>query len=381
MKVIRFSFLILLSSINQVFSQEITMNMCLDTTDTGRSTVIKLWTDYLHSKPDSIYDNPYWNNGEKLLYKSYDLLKSEGYINPSLYHFKLNNKVLSVTKADNGYIIKSMFYRGKSEDVFAITNVFAEKEKDKYYLSNYQSHYTSDWITKQVGIIKYHYFPDYKFDSITANIANSFLNKLSTLLKFKVDTINYFICKDCDDIFRVMGFDYVFSMGNQQECGFFDGYNNIVYATALAGEKHQHELTHTLNKYFPQAHEWLLSGISAFWGGENAQNGKSLIYHIKRVNEYLKLHPEINLNRPTEFWQLDNDTNPIYVIGAILCDKALRDGGIEKLKRCFNYGSSDEQLITMIEMELHIKRDKLNQFFRNRLNEIAKTNELKIILK
>lgn len=363
-----------------VFSQNTTLNLGLDTTDVERSAVIKLWTGYLHSKPDSIYNNPYWNMSEKREYKCYDLLKSEGYIQPSLYYLNLDNKILSVTKADNGYLIKSVFYRGKSETIFAITNVLARKENGRYYLSNYQSRYTTGWISKKVGIINYHYFPEYKFDSIKANSANLFLCKLSTLLKFKVDPINYFICRDCDDIFRVIGFDYVFSMGNQQECGFFDGYNNIIYATALAGEQHRHELTHTLNQYFPQGHEWMMSGIAAYWGGENAHHGKPMMYHIKHVNEYLMLHPEIDLNKLTEFRQLDNYTNPIYVIGAILCDKALRDGGIEKLKRCFNYGRSEEQLLSMIETELHIKRDKLDQFLRNRVSELAKENKFEVIM-
>lgn len=123
----------------------------------------------------------------------------------------------------------------------------------------------------------------------------------------------------------------------------------------------------------------MLAGISAYWGGEKAHNGKSLLYHIKRVNDYLQLHPEINLNEPSEFWHMDSETNPQYVIGALLCDKALQEGGIAKLKKILNYGVSDDELIKMIEYELNIKKDMINLFLRNRISEIAHMDEFKII--
>ena len=379
MKILRLIFLIFFFSINKIFAQNITINLGLDTIDVERKTVVQIWPDYLHSKPDSLYDNPYWKKSEKQQYKSYDLLKSEGFISPSLYYYNLDNKILSLSKINNGIVIKSIFYARKSGNIFAITNVLATKIDNKYYLSNYQPIYTSNWILKINGIIKYHYFPDYKFDSVKANEANLFLSNLCSAFDIKPDTINYFICRDCDDIYRVKGFDYVFSMGNGNECGYFDEFNNIVYATAYVGENHQHELTHSLNKYFPKAHGLLLAGISAYWGGEKAHNGKSLLYHVKRVNEYLQLHPEINLNEPTEFWKMDSETNPQYVIGAILCDKALREGGFDKLKKILNSGDSDKELKIMIEDELKIKKDMINLYLRNRISEIAKMDEFKII--
>ena len=40
----------------------------------------KMWNQYLMSAPDSLYDNPCWNRKEKEKYKSYDLIRSEGYM-------------------------------------------------------------------------------------------------------------------------------------------------------------------------------------------------------------------------------------------------------------------------------------------------------------
>ncbi len=369
---------ILLVSINKIIAQNVTVNF-VDTVDNDRNEIVKLWSDYLHSKPDSIYNNPYWLSNDKKTLKSYDLLKSEGYLSPSLYYFNLDNKILSITKTTNGFIIKSLFIGRNSGDIFAITNVLAIKTGNKFFLTNYQPVYTKDWNSYQVGYIKYHCFPGYNFDTIKANSANTFLNKLSYKFGFKIDTINYFICQDCDEVQKVKGFDYVLGMGDNHDCGFYDRFNNIIYATSLSGENHQHELVHTINNYFPKAHSLLLSGIAAYWGGNNAHNAKPLIYHIKRVNDYLKLHPEIDLNKPTDFWHMDEDTNPQYVIGALLCDKAFRDGGLEKLKRIFSYGLSDEELLFMIDKELNIKKDNLNTYFRSRISDIANKNIFEII--
>lgn len=368
---------IFLLHVSLVFGQNVFINNGLDTIDVERKVVLRLWTDYLHSKPDSIYDNPYWDFNDKNHYKSYDLIKSEGYINPSLYYFKFDNRILSLTKTDNGFIIKIMFVTKRS-NVFAIINVLAVKKEGKYYLSNFQHVYTSNWLTKQVGLITYHYFPEYKFDTTRAKEANEFLSNLGNKFGFKFDTVEYFICRDCDDIYRVKGFDFIFTMGNASECGFYDKFNNIVYATSLVGENHQHELVHEINNYFPKAHYLLLAGISAYWGGENANNHKPLIYHIKRINDYLKLHPEVDLNKPADFYFLDEITNPQYVIGALICDKALREGGIDKLKKIFNCGLSDDELMLIFEKELGLKKDSLNQYFRNRIKEIAEKDKFEI---
>jgi hypothetical protein len=210
---------------------------------------------------------------------------------------------------------------------------------------------------------------------LRAEQANVYLNKICSVFELKPQKINYLICRDCEDIFRVKGFDYVLSMGNGKECGFFDNYNNIIYATASAGENHQHEITHVINNYFPNANELLLTGLSAYWGEENAHKGKPLLYSVKRVNEYLKNHPEIDLNKPNEFWKLDEETNPQYVVGAIICDIAIEKGGISMLKRFLNKSKSEEEFLLFIEKELKVKSGDLNKVIRKRIEKISSENK------
>lgn len=375
MKLLYFTFLFILTISFNTTAQEISVNIGLDTINLERNIIVKLWSNYLKSNPDEINNNPYWLENDKIKYKSYDLLKSEGFLSPSLYYFQLKNKILSISKEEDYYIIKSAFYSSETFDIYAITNVVATKVNDKFYLTNYQPKLIKDWKTKTIGNITYLYYPEYNFDEKKAEQANAYLNKMCSIFELNPKKINYFICRDCEDIFRVKGFDYVLSMGNQKECGFFDAYNNIVYATALAGENHQHEITHFINNYFPNANELLLTGLSAYWGENNSHNGKPLLYSIKRVNEYLKNHPEIDLNKPNEFWKLDEETNPQYVIGALICDLAIEKDGIKMLKNILNKSKTDEELLNFIEKELKIKKGGLNNYLRKKIERISNENK------
>lgn len=375
MKLLYFTFLLILTNSFYTTAQEISVNIGLDTLSIERNKIVKLWSNYLKSNPDEINNNPNWCENDKIKYKSYDLLKSEGFLSPSLYFFQLNNKILSISKKENDYIIKSAFYDSETFDIYAITNVVATKLNDKFYLTNYQPRLIKEWKVKTIGNITYHYFPEYHFDEKKAEQANAYLNKICSVFELKPEKINYFICRDCEDIFRVKGFDYVLSMGNGKECGFFDRYNNIIYATAFAGENHQHEITHFINNYFPNANELLLTGLSAYWGEENAHKGKPLLYSIKRVNQYLKSHPEIDLNKPNEFWKLDEETNPQYVIGALICDLAIEKDGIKMLKNILNNSKTDEELLNFIEKELKVKKGELNNYLRKKIEKISNENK------
>jgi hypothetical protein len=362
-----------------LFGQNCSVNLAVDTINLDKKQIAELWINYLHSKPDSLYNNPYWNSEEKNKFVSYDLLKSEGFLSPSLYYFNWNNIILSISQLNNNYLIRSAFYIEGRPNIMAITNVLAIKENEKFVLANYSPYYTKKWSEKQVGIIKYRYYPDYKFDNKKAKEANLFLGKIYRAFNLNREQITYYISKDCDDIFRTKGFDHVITMGNGGDCGFFDRYNNIVYASALGGENHQHELTHIINKYFPNTHYIFLCGITAYLGGERAQNAKPLLFHIKRLNEYLKNHPELDLNNLStkEASFMDYITNPQYVYGAILIDKALELSGIDGLKMLMSKPVTDETLSDFIVKELKINNN-VNDFLRQRIDEISTQNKFVI---
>ena len=91
------------------------------------------------SSPDSLYNNPYWNCRDKEKYKSYDLLRSEGYL--ELYglakYGELKNLVLSIKPLnDDYYDIHSMYYWGHFSELmnskYAESTLWASKVNAYY---------------------------------------------------------------------------------------------------------------------------------------------------------------------------------------------------------------------------------------------------------
>jgi hypothetical protein len=58
----------------------------------------------------------------------------------------------------------------------------------------------------------------------------------------------------------------------------------------------------------------------------------------------------------------------------MICDEALKRGGIEKLKKLLNGGIQDDELYVTIEKELGIKHNNLNSFLRKKISDIAIKN-------
>lgn len=362
-------------------AQQFHINFGVDTLDEDKKQAAHLWMDYLHSNPDSLYDNVYWNFQEKLRYKRFDLLNAGGIVSPSLYAFlkRYDNTVLSIQRlSKDTLLLRSMFYRPTSNAILAITQILAIQTAEGWKLGNYLPYHSRNWKVQTVGKIRYHYPPSYTFRPEQATKAHLFLQEMGRRFDSPYDSIDYYIAEDCDGIYRLRGYDFGFNMGNAGNCGFIDEANDLYFATATSGEFHQHELMHLINKQYPKAHWLWLSGLAAYYGGENAHHGKPLIHHIKRVNEFLQKHPEIDLNKPTAFYQLDAATNPQYVIGALLCEKAFKEGGLPLMKTILvedSKDSSDEVLQQQIAKKLKIKSGKLDTYLRQRIAELVAANE------
>ena len=167
--------LLLFLSTNLVVSaQNYTINLAVDTVFPDKKAVAELWFNYLKSTPDSLYNNPFWNEKEKQNYKGFDFLNSEGYLFPSLHYFRNNNKILSISNFQDGYLIRSIFYQ-QDFTVFVIANVVARKENGKFVLANYLPYHTKDWQHIKTEFINYVAHPNHIFDESKVKDANNYL--------------------------------------------------------------------------------------------------------------------------------------------------------------------------------------------------------------
>jgi hypothetical protein len=387
---------ILLCPLAQLPAQPISCSLTqtIDTVTNGDPNIKKVydcWAGYLASSPDSLYDNPYWNSADKIRYKSYDLLKSEGFLSPGLYAFGfLKNQVLSIANMGDAYIIRSRFYYIYPENsklfVMAITNTIAKQDADgNFKLHNWLHHYTRAWNTRKVGVITYYYYPGYPFNIFEAEKANKMIDYLKKIFDMKREQeIAYYIASDCDGIMKLKGFEYVVGMGDNitNLCGFHDVYNTIIYSNSKKGEYYEHEITRLINNFFPRAHGHYINGLTKYFTEDDMALGQSFKRHFQRMDDYLEAHEGIDLSNYSDSFYaqpMDNITPPHYFVGLLICRLTLDKGGLPLLKQAMNSTPTNEDMLRFIEEELHIKRKDLNRKLRQLIHQYAQEDFKRMI--
>lgn len=346
--------------------------------------VAKLWKEYLDSYPDSLYNNPHWNEADKARYTSYDLLRSEGYLH--LYRQAatsgLDNLVLSIVPlTDNGdcYDIRSMFYWQNEQVpyVVAIVHVLARKdERGEFKLANWLHWYSREWQTKQVGLITYHYYPGYRFDESKAKKANQFLAMLRDKFELPEEEVTVYISPGWKETELLKGYDYTVAAtvvsDNSNLGGTTDIDNRIIYSNAVKGEFYEHELMRLVRNHFPQEmHRLFTNGIAEYYTEDRMMRGVPIQEHFDRLDRYLNEHPEIDLQ---EFDRFDagNRAEPIYLVGLATVWLTLEKGGYDLLKRGMRtVSNNDDEMRRFFDRELGIPVDSIDRRLRELIHHFA----------
>lgn len=358
-----------------IFSQQITVSTQVELTNQRNRDIVavnQLWTDYLQiSKPDSIYNNPYWNETDKQRYTSYDLLKSEGYY--KLYSLAqygdLRNLILSVTPIEDGYDIRSMYYwPGDTPFILAITHAIAKKnEFGEFKLYNWLHHYSRNWKSKQVGKITYYYYPEYRFNKAKAHRATEFLEFLTDTFEISVNHLDVYISRGWSDTEKLKGYEYTVSstIVNEYDLGgTVDTINFIIYSNSTKGEFYEHEMMRLINPFYPNAHRLFLNGLSEYYTEDKMMRGVSIKEHFRRLDEYLEAHPEIDLKNLDTF-DAGNIAEVNYLLGLVIVNLTIEKGGYTLLKEAMKTVNTDDQMRKFIEDELGIAVSEINSTFRD----------------
>ncbi len=287
-------------------------------------------------------------------------------IHTSIPTYLLGKPIILSVKPEHGYIhIKTMFSRQDSMGnplVTAITNHYIERtDRNKLVFINPMKIADKNWIITTVRNLVYCYPAYHHFDK---GKAKSLIRQIMALEKeweLPPIGIRYFFADTKEEIEHYRGFDYTIAMGNRDKpTGMSDGIDNIIYCGGW-GENYFHEVVHLyLNRLFPQSP--LIEGLAVFYGGSL---GHELGWHLQRINEYLLQHPEISLEKPEEFYYMDNFTNPYSAIQGMFCQAAYNKEGINGLRRVMNYTSLNE----LFEREYNIKKGDRNAFLRAMIGE------------
>jgi hypothetical protein len=347
---------------------QIPVNNPIDPADTELVNAVDFLSKYLHEfdnggSPDY---SKYWDAEDCKAYKHPDQLLYG--INTEWPTYKIGKPAILYAKPENGYVhIKTLFGRGDSTgkvSVMSITNHYIKRDEHNtlHFISPIWLA-QNEWKTTVAGSITYHYPSYHHFDKNKAKMLAGNISALQRDWGLQPIPIRYYFADTREELEHLRGFDFTVAMGNRDKpSGMSDDTDNIVYCGGW-GENYFHEVVHVyLNRHYTQSP--LREGLAVFYGGSL---GHELKWHIKRLNEYLHIHTEINLEKD-DFYYMDNYTNPNSTIMGMLCLDAYNKNGVIGLKHIMSYTSLDD----IMSNEYGVKRGEWDEFLRKMINDNSK---------
>ncbi len=339
--------------------------------------VCDFWQAYLHSRSDSLYDNSFWNEGEKHEFPTADLLTQTHLGN--IYSLMVGYKptILSITPEGEYYKIRTLFAQTDSgfSDPVAITNVYAKKEKGTYHLYNSLPIVTTEWQHHTIGSITFICPKYHQFDRNRAGQLSNAVDSIAHLLHEQPKKATYYFADTKEELYHAQGLDYFLGEGNKHiPSGYTDTKNRILYG-AGSGEWYLHEFVHLYaNPKFATADEFMLEGLAVFFGGSR---GHSLDWLICHGDSLFKADPSLNIDSyfGSNGWEnatLDYEIGSSYLFGGLLCKLVYDKGGIDLLLKVMNYGPDPENGRYKILKELFtIDKQQAGTFIKQKLSEYA----------
>lgn len=356
----------------QAFAQKTTIACTIhsrvDTSKQETREIVALWTNYLSSSPDSVYNNPYWNETEKKKYPDFDFTRAFIYQIPSvqlLNYYKPT--ILSVEKEGENYAIRTLFNAEGLEGIYkksnpwCITKLYAVKENNRWKLKNALPILTQDWKRKTVGKITFIYPPEHRFNETLADKANKFCD--SIVMKFQFPDwkpFDFYITKSGDELGKLLGFDFFYA-------GYATGTtmnDERILLNSFDSEWYPHEFVHMIDGY-NKRHGIIEEGFATWASAQSSlettfeEGAKKLAQQLAK-NDTVTFHHILNKKWGWQFVAY-------YTTGAIICKLVYDKGGISALKKLLDTPPENDKLIQIMCELLKIKQTDLDKFLRTEI--------------
>lgn len=350
---------------------DVTVHSRVDTTNIEIKEVALLWIKYLNSKPDSLYNNPYWNNAEKIKFKKFDLSTPYIFQFPSeqlLNYYKPT--ILSIEKEDEHYGIRTIFsaeglqgeYR--KSNPWCITKLYAVKEDRTWRLKNALPIITDKWNKKTVGKITFIYPPHHKFNNELATKASQFCNEITE--KFKLpewEPFDFYITDSGDELGKLLNFEFYFA-------GYTTGIGmnvNRILLSGLGSEYYPHEFIHLIVP--KQDRHWIIEEGFATWKGgqgKTFEESANILANEIYLNQTVTFTDVLNKKWGWQYFAF-------YTTSAIFFKVAYDKGGVVLVKKLLETPDNNRKLIQTICSVFEIEEKEIDSFWRREVLKF-KTN-------
>ena len=384
----------------------------IDTTSVEFKGIFRFWESYMDTlavysikshmqiKETNESINAFWTDYDVGHYNFPDLVYGSNF-GMAFYPVEKEYFLGFARRDTNLFEIRTMFvnlaedlFHGSPDIMFSIPII---KTGDSYRLYNKFSLLLKEKriITKKFGDITYYYSPFYDFNTKEAKILNERIKKFKEGFQIKNKTqIKYLTADNFTEILSWFGVNY-YGMDYYAELRIHHGYalpiNNMIISGG-GGENYMHEIIHILLKGIRKGkYKFFEEGIACYFGDHN---GKNYQYHAKRLKKYLNDNNWIDLSKnlkgyyktdtvshsyvkPDEKYPMknfhfykDDTTEFSYIIHAVLCEMAFRQGGYKKVMDILKAkADNDDEFYAVIEKQLGIKRQDVDKTIREFLNK------------
>jgi hypothetical protein len=330
----------------------------VDTSKVEIKKVYHLYKNYLNSRPDSIYQNPNWNERETEYYLKSKILRVDRAANLMFNYYKSNEyfayyipKILQIDSVSvNRYQIKTIFEATNPDQEYKkftpdyITKLYAVRNsRGVFKLENVVSHDTRNWKKYRLKFINYIVHPDCNFDKKEASKAVAFCEKIAKQFNIEIRPFTYYLVPNSDEMGRLYNFEYWMSyMGGQT----MTPLNEIF--TSYGNENYPHEFVHML---FPYQKDSLLhcsmiinEGLATWLAGPSVK--ETFEEALKSVSKSFKTKDKITFEDIMTFkFRNEFDNNNLYVTGGVICKFVYQKHGQKGIWDLYNCNKENFQSV------------------------------------
>jgi len=326
----------------------------VDTSKTAVKEVYHVYKNYLNSKPDSIYKNPFWNEKEAEIFLKTKLLKIERSAD-LIYHYYRSSDYLSIYKpkviqidsiASNRYQIKTIFAHNYPEPEYKnstpayITKLYAVRNnKGVFKLENVLTHDIKNWKVYNFKFIKYIVHPNCNFDRKEAKKAVEFCNKIAKQFNLKIEPFTYYVLPNSDEMGKLYNFEYWTS--------YLGGQTNILTReifTTYSNENYPHEIVHMLfplpkdnSSFCPMI---INEGLATWLAGPGFD--ETFESSLKETSQKFQNQKSITLDDIITFkFRNDYDNSILYITGGVICQFVYEKHGEKGIWKLYNSTNSN----------------------------------------
>ncbi|MBP1646187.1 MAG: hypothetical protein H6Q16_1762 [Bacteroidetes bacterium] len=391
--------IVFLFSINLLYSQRnIQTREYLDTTNAVFQDIYQLWKNY----GDDMWSNnffgtnidtkKYWAESE--IEKYGDGCNLHQLFAPNYFIFA--EFFIGINKRnDTLYELQTSFHSNYTVtyDLCYVITVPVIKTKDGYKFTNEFSLNKKNLKKKKIDFVEFYYPKDY---SLNKKRIKKTINKVELFAKDmgikEIKPIKYYLQNTYTDI--LFSFGITTDLGDYCVADKINKGGRAYYQARLmtytkGGENNIHEFIHILindirnnNNYY-----FFDEGVCSYFGDHIFL---PYSFQVKKLKDFLNNNPKVNLSQDlttaykilnNEYtsdtigqennmkgWMTGDSINYSYIIMATICDIAFRQGGYDKVKKMIIDAKDGEEMYGVIEKHLGIKREDVDKYIRDFLN-------------